>query len=111
MNAYYNLDHLVRGIAILATHPGPIRDRLIAAFHGSLCHVIPALLPEPAAEIWDSIWQTVTAVPADDQEGVFRLSIGALDDAEAMLLARDILAIEPLVRVAIAGYGGPEAIH
>jgi hypothetical protein len=111
LNAYYNFECVTRGIAILATHPGPIKERLIAAFHDALCRVVPGLLPLPAAEIWADVWKAVTRLPADDQEGVFRLSIESLEDAEAVVVAMDVMAVEPLVRLEIAGYGGPEVVH
>jgi hypothetical protein len=110
MNSYYNLERLTYGIDTLATHPGPIKDRLVAAFHESLCTIVPGFLPEPALDIWNDTWRTVTAVPADSQEGVFRLSIDALDESAAVSVARSVLAVEILVRVAVAGYGGPELV-
>lgn len=106
-----NLDHLARGIEILATHPGPIRERLVAACRISLCHVEAAVLPEPAAVMWDAIWWTVTSVPADDQETVLRRSIDALRDDEVVGVARGVLSAEGIVRLAIVTPGAGEAIH
>jgi hypothetical protein len=110
MNQYYNLERLTRGIDILATHPGPVKGRLVAAFHDSLCSVMPAALPGPAFEIWDEMGQMVTAVPAGDHERAFRLSIDPLQEAEAVILARSVLIVKLLVRVNIASHGNLEVL-
>jgi hypothetical protein len=107
----YSFEHLSSGIDVLATHPGAIKDRLVEAFDKHLCHVVPSLLPASAVEVWESAWRQVTAVPASDQEGVFRVSIEALDETAAVDVARQVMQVEVLVRVAIASVGGPDVLN
>jgi len=87
-------------VQILATHPGPIKQRLIAAFN-SLYGVNPNAMPEEPRAIWNRIWAAVTSAPHDGTRGAFTPSIERLTDAEACSIARDIMTVDALLDVAL----------
>jgi hypothetical protein len=99
----YANEKLGLGIDTLATHPGPIKERLIAAFHGSLAQVPTKDLPHEAGRLWAEIWATVTAYEGTTTSGRFEPSINALDPDEAVLIAKAILNVWVQVKAALRG--------
>jgi hypothetical protein len=94
----YAYEKLGAGVQILATHPDEIKGRLIAAFHDSL-HAVPTdALPEQPKQIWIDVWAKVTAIKGTEQSGVFAPSINAMDESEAVQIARMITTVETMVQ-------------
>jgi hypothetical protein len=110
MTLQYSFERLSLGVEILAAHPGPVKARLADAFHRSLCGVVPGLLPQEAADIWESVWRSVTAVPSGDRSGVFDRSIEDISDEDAVAIVHQILEVERLVRIAIAMDSSPDVL-
>ena len=71
---------LDEGVSVLATHPGRIKERLIAAFIPKLTEVSETALPPEAREIWVDVRKKVTAVTGTKQSGPYEASINALDE-------------------------------
>jgi hypothetical protein len=97
IHAYEKLGH---GLDILATDPGPIKARLVAAFLNALAEVPEDALPPEARERWHKVWNRVTAVPGGAGEGRLLASIRALDDKEATLIAGHIVTVYAIVQLA-----------
>ena len=55
----YSKEKLSSGITKLATDPGRIKDRLIAAFSDSLLQVPEQVLPDEARVIWTSFGEEI----------------------------------------------------
>ena len=55
----YSKEKLSAGITKLATDPGRIKDRLIAAFSDSLLQVPEQVLPDEARVIWTSFGEEI----------------------------------------------------
>ena len=55
----YSKEKLSAGITKLATDPGRIKDRLIAAFSDSLLQVPEQVLPDEARAIWTSFGEEI----------------------------------------------------
>ena len=55
----YSKEKLSAGITKLATDPGLIKDRLIAAFSDSLLQVPEQVLPDEARVIWTSFGEEI----------------------------------------------------
>jgi len=97
----YAREKLGGGIMILATHPGPIKERLIAAFHAFLAQVVDTDMPEDAQQKWREIIGKVTTLDGTPQSGKFQPSIQAMAESEVVQLAEDIVSVEALVCLAL----------
>ena len=84
---------LSAGITKLATHPGRIKDRLIAAFSDSLLQVPEKVLPEEARVIWKEVMNRV----ATGEIGSLASTIKALDEQDAVDIAHQIATVASLV--------------
>jgi hypothetical protein len=102
-------EKLGRGIDILATSPGRIKERLTSAFLNALAEVPEDALPPAAKPRWQQVWQRVTAVQGRPEEGRLVASIRMLDDHEATLVAEHIVTVYAIVQLAIPlrGSGRP----
>jgi len=98
-------EKLGQGIDILATSPGPIKERLLKAFLDALAEVPEDALPREARQRWQQVWQRVTAAQGKPGEGRLVASIQALDEDEATLIAEHIVTIHALVQLAIPPKG------
>jgi hypothetical protein len=103
MHAY---EKLGQGIDILATSPGPIKERLLKAFLNALAEVSEEALPLEARQRWRQLWQRVTAVQGKPGEGRLVASIQAMDDKEATLIAERVVTIHAIVQLAVPMRGG-----
>jgi hypothetical protein len=93
---------LAAGVYVLATHDGPVRERLAAAFQLTLSEV-SSTLPDEARAMWDAAWTVVTAagaVDASDPHALAR-SIDALEPDQAVRVVEQVLAVEAIVADAV----------
>ena len=88
-------------VEILATHPGCIRDRLIAACHEGLVLVPSDVLPHEVKSLYDDVMKLVTATEYSPAEGAFAPAIRNLTDEEAQGVANGILELELRVKEAM----------
>ena len=95
----YAYGKLGLGVETLATHPGEVKARLIAAF-SHLVGVNPDALPDEPKRIWLEVWEKATN--GSDREGSLA-AINDLDEAGAVELAKSITAVESMVRGQIPG--------
>lgn len=86
---------------ILATHPGRIRERLIAACHEGLVLVPPNVLPHEVQSLYDDVMEFVTATEYSPDEGAFAPAIRNLTDEEAQVVANRILELASRVKEAM----------
>ena len=93
----YAYEKLGAGVQTLATHPGEVRERLIAAFHDSLVAVNPDALPDEPKGIWLQVWEKATSLGGSARDGSFVASINSLDEAGAVELAKMITTVEAMV--------------
>lgn len=96
VTVHSSLEKLGLGLHVLATHPGGVRERLLAAFQQGLYAVGPISLPGSARGMWDEVWKAVTSTRVDNLERSFALSIATLGEAEASDLAERIWTIHSL---------------
>ena len=101
MSLIHAYEKLGQGIDILATSPGPIKERLMKAFLDALAEVREDGLPPEARPRWRQVWRRVTAVQGRPNEGRLVASIGALHDDEATLVAEQIVTIHAIVQLAV----------
>ena len=91
----YTCAKLSAGVQTLATHPGRVKERLIAAFHDSLFAVNQDALPDEPKSIWLQVWGEGYI-----DQGVARLrgsyapSINCLDEAGAVELTKMITTVQ-----------------
>ena len=93
----YTYAKLRAGVQTLATHPGEVKKRLIAAFHDSLFAVNSEALPDEPKGIWLQVWEKATSIKGSSCEGSFVPSINDLDEAGAVKLAKMITTVEAMV--------------
>jgi hypothetical protein len=96
-------ERLGAGLYILATHDGPVRARLAAAFQLTLSGVLSRTLPETARPKWDYVWTVITdggTVDAGDPHALARC-IEALEPDQAVRVVEQILAVESIVADAL----------
>ena len=99
--ADYAYEKLAAGVHVLATHPGRVRERLIAAFHTSLVQVPRGTLSDEPREIWGNVWDRVTAIKGTEKSGSLEPSINALDEDEAVKVAEMIMTVEAMVDASV----------
>jgi hypothetical protein len=107
-------EKLGQGIDILATSPGPIKERLLKAFLQALAEMPGDALPLEARERWRQVWQRVTAVQGRPEEGRLVASIRALTEDEATIVAEHIVTIHAIVQLTVPARGRrrmPSAPH
>ena len=88
-------------VGILATHPGPIRDRLVKACHEGLAFVPEPVLPDYLEPIYQRVWKSVTSSTGSEEEGQFKPSVAKLSEDQAVAVAQDIVELAHRVREAV----------
>jgi hypothetical protein len=98
----YTHEKLGRAVQILATHPGPIKDRLIAAFNdGGIPMVSPDALPDEPRRIWQTrVWEPLTRV-SDKLRGSAVASLAGISDEDACMIAESIVTVDSMVQTEI----------
>src|SRR5205809_922314 len=99
------LNALEVGIDVLATDPGRIRERLIAAFHKELHMIRPEDIAGPdlsadAQPCWREVVAAVTA-RHEDERGSYEPSIQAMTEDEACHIAGRITAVASMISFAL----------
>ena len=92
------------GMDVLVTHPGPIKERLVAMFEDPSFDMAPHIrddFPELIRSTWEELWAKVTAVKGTSQSGDFRLSIDALDEQSAIEVAQGVETVFALLQTAV----------
>ncbi len=89
-------------LEILATHPGAIRERLIAACHEGLALVPSNVLPHELKSLYDEVMDLVTDPESPPAEGAFAPAIGNLTEEEAQVVANRILELALRVKEAMS---------
>ena len=90
----YTCAKLSAGVQTLATHPGRVKERLIAAFHDSLFAVNQDALPDEPKSIWLQVWEKATSIKGSSLEGSYAPSINCLDEAGAVELTKMITTVQ-----------------
>ena len=71
----------------LATHPGRVKDRIVAAFNEGLYGVNPKALPPEAERMWNELYAKLTTAQ-DKERGSFAASLDFLDEDDARHIAK-----------------------
>lgn len=76
----------------LAAGRGPVRDRLVGAFHqlGAPEIEIRHVLDSELQESWDSIRKRMTSTPATSNEGLYQAAVNEMTEEQATELAQDL---------------------
>lgn len=86
---------------VLATHPGRIRERLVAACNEGLALVPSNVLPHEVKSLYDEVMELVTANEYPSAEGAFAPAIRNLTEEEAQVVANRILELASRVKEAM----------
>ena len=95
-NWHSNLEHLSDAMLRLATEPGRIKERLLAAATRGLAFVDRDSLPEPPRGRFEEIYEELTRYEGPD--GSLSASIERLSEARAVEIARVIVDIRAELR-------------
>jgi hypothetical protein len=82
----YALEKLHQLVNTLSTHPGRIKERLLAGM--MVAHTIQGGdFPDELREIWNEIYEQLTAVEPEGDEGRFAASINQMVEDTAIEIA------------------------
>jgi hypothetical protein len=94
-------EEFIRTTNILATHPGPIKDRLVASFRGIgfLVDLDNRKMPSELREEISELLNLLTNKPAMNLgEGAIHATVRAMTEDEAVEVAKQIMHVAHLVR-------------
>lgn len=103
VDVHYAYAKLGETTAILATHPGRIKERLTEAINrGGWAMFDPKALQVPdmdaeAPEYYRRIERAISTAPRDEKRGVYGPSIERLSEDEACQVAQSIMSLESMV--------------
>lgn len=94
---FYAHEKLGRAAQVLATHPGRIKERLIAAFNEAIPMVSAEALPDEPRRIWKTrVWEPLTRVK-DERRGSAAASLDDVSEEQACTIAESILTVDSMV--------------
>ena len=89
---FYAKEKFIEAVSVLATHPGPIKERLYHAF--LRFHTIGMDMPEPFTSEYEWIVKELTNIPGTGDEGAVMETPSAMTEEHAVEIARRIVELE-----------------
>ncbi len=88
----YSAEKISDGFGVLITHPGLVRERLLAAWSGGL-YGVGAGLPPELLERWKRVVEECTRIQPTGDEGHYAATINQMQETDAIRIVNEIYSI------------------